>query len=139
MSYHKAILLLGSNKNNPRARIEEAIQKIQVFEIEVVKLTKIIETKPVEFESSFIFCNIAIEIKTVFSPIVLLQKLKSIERDMGRISDSSVTQTYTDRVIDIDIVYYDAICFLSSKLRIPHTKHVFDRDFSKALLHELLL
>lgn len=44
---------------------------------------------------------------------------------------------YTDRIIDIDIVFYDNIKFQGKNLRIPHFKHVNEREFSKKLLTQL--
>lgn len=61
-----------------------------------------------------------------------------IENEMGRTQDSSFSEGYTDRIIDIDIVFYDNIIYESKKLEIPHKKHLFQRDFSKRLLKNLI-
>jgi len=57
---------------------------------------------------------------------------------MGRLTDSSVSKVYTDRIIDIDIVKYDELKFISERLEIPHNKHLFEREFSKILLKEFI-
>ena len=56
---------------------------------------------------------------------------------MGRLCDSSVIGSYTDREIDIDIVTYDNINYHSQKLVIPHKKHLYERLFSIKLLQDL--
>lgn len=137
MSQHIAVLLLGSNKNNPKKQIDKAINKILNSGCQIVNMSKIIETLPVEFESNNIFCNIALEIITTLSPIKLLKTMKLIENEMGRIHDSSYFGEYKDRDIDIDIVFYDQISFSCKKLYIPHAKHAYEREFSQQLLAEL--
>jgi 2-amino-4-hydroxy-6-hydroxymethyldihydropteridine diphosphokinase len=68
---------------------------------------------------------------THLSPIQLLDFVKSIEKEMGRANDSKASGGYSDRVIDIDIVTYNELKFVSERLEIPHKKHLFEREFSK--------
>ena len=134
MSQHEVTLLLGSNLGDPKKNIELALRKIEMSTIEVLRKSEMLITDPVEFVSNNIFCNIAILIKTQFSPVNLLNLIKTIENDMGRKEDSGLTKAYTDRVIDIDIVQYGDIIFDCKHLQIPHHKHLFERDFSQNLL-----
>lgn len=96
-----------------------------------------IETPPIEFGSINIFRNIAISLTTTISPYSFLNAVKSIEKDMGRELDSSAVGGYIDRIIDIDIVTFNNINFESKKLKVPHHKHLYEREFSKALLDSL--
>lgn len=57
---------------------------------------------------------------------------------MGRLTDSTISKVYTDRIIDIDIVKYDELKFVSERLEIPHNKHLFEREFSKILLKDFI-
>ncbi len=134
MSHHLVTLLLGSNLGKQKDNIDLAISRIEEEVGELVGQSEIIYTKPVEFVSNNIFCNIALRIKTQFSPIKLLNLLKKIEVEMGRTDDSLITKGYADRVIDIDIVFYGNMNFSSRRLEIPHSKHVYEREFSKKLL-----
>ncbi len=134
MSHHLVTLLLGSNLGKQKDNIDLAISRIEKEVGELVGQSEIIYTKPVEFVSNNIFCNIALRIKTQFSPIKLLNLLKKIEVEMGRTDDSLITKGYADRVIDIDIVFYGNMNFSSRRLEIPHSKHVYEREFSKKLL-----
>ncbi|MBV2166595.1 MAG: 2-amino-4-hydroxy-6-hydroxymethyldihydropteridine diphosphokinase [Kaistella sp.] len=134
MSQQLVTLLLGSNLDFPERNIETAISKIEKELGNVVGRSEILRTKPVEFVSNNIFCNIALHIKTQFSPIKLLNLIKKIEFEMGRTEDSLITKGYIDRVIDIDIVFYGNLNFNCSRLIIPHEKHVKEREFSKKLL-----
>lgn len=137
MSYYSVTLLLGSNLGDTQKNIESAIMFINSKLGEVILQTPLLYSDPVEFGSTNIFCNIAILIKTEFSPLKLLNMIKEIEREMGRIVDSSVTGTYADRVIDIDIVMFENILYECKTLQIPHQKHLYYRDFSRYLLQTL--
>ena len=137
MSYNNAVLLLGSNINNPENNIQIALKKIESKAGSILKNSELIISEPVEFESYNIFCNIAVQIKTQFSPIVLLGQLKKIEFEMGRTQDSSYFGGYQDRIIDIDIILYNNIKFISKRLVIPHQKNLYERDFAREIINEL--
>jgi 2-amino-4-hydroxy-6-hydroxymethyldihydropteridine diphosphokinase len=134
MSQHEATLLLGSNLGDTKKNIETALHYIEKEFGPILRRSDILLNKPVEFASNNIFCNIAVLIKTQFSPIKLLNFIKKIEFDMGRIEDSSVTNAYLDRIIDIDIVLYGDLKFDCKILNIPHKKHLYEREFSRNLL-----
>lgn len=138
MSQHKVVLLLGSNLGDQKKNVELALQKISEGGNEISQTSEFLITEPVEFVSSNIFCNIASIIFTRLSPIQLLDFVKSIEIEMGRINDSKVSGGYSDRIIDIDIIKYDDLKFKSERLEIPHQKHLFERDFSKILLKDFI-
>lgn len=138
MSQHKVVLLLGSNLGNQKKNIETAIKKIKEGGNEILQISEFLTSDPVEFASSNIFCNIAMIIFTHLSPVQLLDFVKSIEMSMGRINDSKASGGYTDRVIDIDIVTFDELKFVSERLEIPHKKHLFEREFSKILLKDFI-
>lgn len=137
MSQHEVTLLLGSNLGNPKKNVEEALRRIEKEIGTIIKQSEMLFTDPVEFVSNNIFCNIAIVIKTQFSPIKILNTAKLIERDMGRLDDTMISGEYQDRIIDIDIVRFSALQFCCEELIIPHHKHLYERDFSRKLLDVL--
>lgn len=137
MSLHYVVLLLGSNLGDTNSNLNQAIAKIENCLGKIIKTSEMIETKAVDFESINIFRNIAISLTTTISPYSFLNIVKSIEKDMGREIDSSAVGGYIDRIIDIDIVKFNNINFESKKLKIPHHKHLYERDFSKGLLDSL--
>lgn len=138
MSQHKVVLLLGSNLGDQKKNIELALQKISDAGNQISQTSEFLMSDPVEFASSNIFCNIATIIFTHLSPIQLLDCIKNIEVEMGRINDSKVSGGYTDRIIDIDIIKYNELNFTSERLEIPHKKHLFERDFSRILLKDFI-
>ncbi len=137
MSQYKVTLLLGSNINDPKKNIDTAISHIENKIGKILFKSKYLHSKPVEFVSFNIFCNIAMSIITQLSPIELLKTIKEIEQNMGRAYDSEDYGEYKDRIIDIDIVRFENLIFESKKLIVPHKKHIKERDFSKELLINL--
>jgi len=134
---NNVILLLGSNINFPEKNIDRAITLIEEKIGKILAKSSKKVTKPVEFESSNLFCNISILISTELSPVELLYNIKMIEREMGRKEDSSTKKCYEDRIIDIDIVKFGNLKFESKKLKIPHEKHLYERNFSIELIEQL--
>ena len=134
---YNVVLLLVSNLGNSENNILLALSELENRVGKIIKKTKISKTLPVEFDSKNIFCNTAIDVQTIYSPIKLLDEIKKIESEMGRIHDSKFFGEYRDRIIDIDIVSYEGLIFSCDRLEIPHHKHLYDRDFSRKLLDEL--
>jgi 2-amino-4-hydroxy-6-hydroxymethyldihydropteridine diphosphokinase len=60
-----------------------------------------------------------VKVTTTLDPLRLLNRLKSIEQEFGR-TKKSLNQTYEDRVIDIDLIFYNKISFQSTELTLPH-------------------
>lgn len=137
MSQHKVVLLLGSNIGDKKNNIELALEKLTRVG-SILQNSEYLISEPVDFVSSNNFCNIATIIFTHFSPIQLINYIKKIEIEMGRINDSKKSGCYTDRIIDIDIIKYNELKFTSEKLEIPHKKHLFEREFSKILLKDFI-
>lgn len=138
MSQHRVVLLLGSNLGDQKKNLELALQKIRDGGNEISQTSDFLLTDPVEFVSSNIFCNIASVIFTHLSPVQLLDFIKNIEIEMGRIDDSKASGSYSDRIIDIDIIKYNNLIFKSERLEIPHQKHLFEREFSRILLKDFI-
>lgn len=137
MSQHKVVLLLGSNIGDKKNNLDTALEGLKEIG-DILQNSEYLTSNPVEFVSSNNFCNIATIIFTHFSPIQLLNNIKKIEIEMGRVNDSKISGGYTDRIIDIDIIKYNELKFTSERLEIPHKKHLFEREFSKILLKKFI-
>lgn len=116
---HKAYLSLGSNLGNSARNLDVAVQQIGDHCGTVRLQSPMYQTEPWGFSSPNRFANMAIEIDTTLEPLQLLHTTQAIERTMGRVS-KSVKQHYTDRIIDIDILFYDNYTICSEELILPH-------------------
>ena len=126
--FETVYLGLGTNLGNKRENIDLALENIEKQIGNIVSLSALFLSKPQGFESKNIFVNCAIHIETLLTPHELLFETQSIEKEMGRI-DKSDAEGYADRIIDIDILFYNNLVINdNSTLIIPHP-HIEERDF----------
>ena len=114
-----AYLGIGTNLGNRTNNMHSAIGLINERAGHVLACSSFIETEPWGFNSDNIFLNAVIEIETSHSPHELLRITQEIERTMGR-THKSVNGFYSDRVIDIDILFYGSLTVNDEDLTIPH-------------------
>ena len=92
-----------------------------------------LENKAEGFTSENSFLNQKIEIISDFSPFEVLKKVKDIENNMGRTyTQPLINEKYVDRIIDIDILYFNSIIIDSNRLKVPHPQN-YSREFIKSL------
>ncbi len=115
----KAYLSLGSNIGDKKQNIEIAKKHLQNECGNITLVSDYFETEPWGFSSENNFINIALELETKLSPIGLLNKVLNIEREIGRVRKKN-TNKYNDRLIDIDIVFYENEIIKTPDLIIPH-------------------
>jgi len=127
---------VGSNLGNRRANLRLALQKInQIKEVRIIRSSEIIETKPVGGPpGQKMFLNACLKVKTSLSPVVLLNKLKKIERELGR---PARHRRWGPRTIDLDILLYGDKVVDRKDLKIPHPR-LLERDFVIRPLLEIL-
>ena len=114
----KVYLSIGSNKGNRSVLINKAIDKIEKNIGIIISRSSIYQSKSWGFDSND-FYNLSLLIDTDIEPKSLLINLKKIEKSMGR---EDIDGSYSDRFIDIDILFYDNIIIDSEDLKIPHPK-----------------
>lgn len=126
---------LGTNLGDKEANLRTAIYKLQERIGKQVSLSSFYETAPWGFESDHSFLNAAIGLKTSLSPIEILHITQEIEKELGR-TKKSVNGSYSDRLIDIDILLYDTLVLQTPELTIPHPL-MTERDFVMKPLIEI--
>ncbi|MFA5287597.1 MAG: 2-amino-4-hydroxy-6-hydroxymethyldihydropteridine diphosphokinase [Candidatus Omnitrophota bacterium] len=128
-------LALGSNLENRRKNIKNAIRRISLLqETKVLKKSKFIYTDPVDGPiGQPRFLNAALKIRTALSPVSLLKSLKIIENKLGR--EKSVCNG--PRKIDLDILLYADRAIKKKDLIIPHPR-MFMREFVIKPLSEVI-
>ncbi len=117
-------LSLGSNLGDRRARIEEAVRRLDA---EIGRpceaRSTVAETPSWGFDGPD-FLNCVVRYRTAMRPRTLLRICKQIERAMGRRDapeyDAAGRRVYHDRPIDIDILLYGDETVDEPDLKIPH-------------------
>jgi 2-amino-4-hydroxy-6-hydroxymethyldihydropteridine diphosphokinase len=116
---------LGSNVGNRKNFLEAALSQIvEEYKASIIAKSGVKETKAVDYEDQPNFLNQVVKIETELTPLELLETLKKIESDIGRIHRFSKGP----REIDLDILLYDDLITDSDILKIPHPE-IIKRDF----------
>ncbi|MDR0874381.1 MAG: 2-amino-4-hydroxy-6-hydroxymethyldihydropteridine diphosphokinase [Prevotellaceae bacterium] len=124
----------GSNLGNREENIRNAIALISERVGEVVKVSSFYESEAWGYCSENRFLNAAAAIETTLPPEEILSIIKTIEKELGRSDKKS--DTYEDRPIDIDILYYNDWVINTADLIIPHP-HIAERAFVRVPLAEI--
>lgn len=125
---------LGSNLGNKQQNLNLAISELILYAGNILKVSSFYETTPWGFSSENSFLNAVVLLETNYPPLVLLRKTQKIEKRLGRSKKSD--GTYSDRIIDIDILLYDRQVIDLPELKIPHPL-MTERDFVLRPLLEL--
>jgi len=128
----QAFLLLGTNLGDRNKNLLSAMQYIAGDEIEVEQTSSIYETAAWGKTDQQNFLNQVIEISTNLSSTALLEKILTIEKQIGRIRK----EMWGERIIDIDILYYANEVIRSQRLVIPHP-YLHERRFTLEPLREI--
>ncbi len=135
MNTKRVYLGLGTNTGNKNENLTRAIELLSLALGSPVALSGIIESEPWGFESENRFLNCVAAFDTTFSPTLLLDTTEEIERTLGR-TRKSLNGQYSDRIIDIDILFYGNEIIESERLTIPHPL-LHKRDFVLLPLQEI--
>lgn len=107
---------MGSNMGNRMEYLRLATTYLATEQIQVIEESSIYETAPWGSQNQSWFLNVVLEIVTQKSPDELLKTLLSIEESIGRVR----TEKWGERIIDIDILYFDDVVLSTQRLTIPH-------------------
>ncbi len=127
----KAILLLGSNLENPLTQLNTAIERLSELG-NVRGSSSVYITAAWGKTDQADFYNQAVEIEFEMSPSVLMKKIIEIEQLMGR----ERINKWEPRIIDIDIIYIEDLIIEDELLNVPHP-HMQDRMFVLQPIAEL--
>jgi 2-amino-4-hydroxy-6-hydroxymethyldihydropteridine diphosphokinase len=127
----RVYLGLGSNIGNKESNVARALQLLPE-QVTVGEISSIYESEPVGFKDQPWFVNVVCSVYTDLSPRKLLEYLKHIEGQMGRI----MSFKNSPRVIDIDILFYGDQIIDTPELIIPHPR-IAERAFVLQPLSEL--
>ena len=130
----KIVLAFGSNLGDKEEYILAAYRLLEEELGELIKKSSFIETSPWGFESDNSFINSVAVFETQKTPIEALEICNKIEKELGRVREGN---TYQNRTIDIDILFYDDIILNTPELIIPHPL-IQKRDFVLTPLKEIL-
>lgn len=123
---------IGSNLGNRYKNCLRAIELLEKGGVTIRKRSSPYETEPWVVKDQPSFINMAVQIETMLKPNELLRLLKDIEKEIGR-RDSF---HWGPRIIDLDILLFNALVLNEEDLRIPHP-FLHEREFVLKPLSEI--
>lgn len=129
---HTTYLLLGTNLGEKTPNLHQAMTRIKAQIGIVAQASSIYETMPWGIEDQPIFYNQVLKVNTSLGIENLLKTTQGIEQAMGR----QKYRRWGERLIDIDILYYNNTIFESEILVIPHAQ-IANRRFTLVPLVEI--
>jgi len=124
---------LGSNLDDRIGAITSAIQTLdRRHDLRVLRRASLYQTAPMGLADQPAFVNTVVEAITSITPATLLDRVKEIERLLGR----QQRQRWGPREIDIDILLYGDTVVDEPALTIPHPR-LWERLFALSPLAEL--
>jgi len=126
---------LGSNLGNRAGYLLLAVRGMLDAGLDVIRLSSIYETEPVEYENQPAFLNLVAELRgsTLPSPEQMMARLLRIEYALGRTRDIRMGP----RTIDLDLLFFKDQRLETEFLTLPHPR-VALRRFVLVPLNELV-
>jgi 2-amino-4-hydroxy-6-hydroxymethyldihydropteridine diphosphokinase len=132
---HNAYVGLGSNLGNRAGYLLLAVRGMLDAGLDVIRLSSIYETEPVEYEDQPRFLNMVAELRgsTLPTPDQTLARLLRIEYSLGRTRDVRMGP----RTIDLDLLLFKDEVRETEFLTLPHPR-LQSRRFVLVPLNELI-
>jgi 2-amino-4-hydroxy-6-hydroxymethyldihydropteridine diphosphokinase len=111
-------LSLGSNLGDRSANLQRAMKALPEIGARVLRCSSIYETEPVDYLEQPWFLNCVVEAETSLEPRRLLEELQGIERNLG----SKKLVPRGPRLIDLDVLFYEADVIRAAGIEIPHPR-----------------
>jgi 2-amino-4-hydroxy-6-hydroxymethyldihydropteridine diphosphokinase len=109
-------LILGSNVGSRAMYLQAARDKIVESIGPVLRSSSIYQTDPWGYLDQAPFYNQIVQFETILDAVETLKTLLAIEKSIGRIRQGK----WKERIIDIDILYFEDQIINSENLTIPH-------------------
>jgi 2-amino-4-hydroxy-6-hydroxymethyldihydropteridine diphosphokinase len=111
----KVCIALGSNLGDRRENFIRALKKFITFG-KILSIAPLYRSEAYGYKEQPDFFNSVVILETELKPKILLDKLKEIEKTIGR----KQRRRWGPREIDLDIIFYDREVMESKKLTVPH-------------------
>jgi 2-amino-4-hydroxy-6-hydroxymethyldihydropteridine diphosphokinase len=123
------VIALGSNLGDRSYNLRRAIAALPV---RVVRVSAFLETEPVDAPPPM-YLNAVVVGHTTLPPLELLDALLELEKRLGRTRTGRRSEP---RIIDLDLIAYDALRLRTPRLTLPHPR-AHQREFVMAPLRSI--
>ena len=131
----RAYVALGSNLGDRERTLRDAVDALAAEDgVEVVAVSRLVETEPVGFVDQPRFLNGVAALETDRPAGALLELLLDVERRFGRVREGVPAQG--PRTLDLDLLLYGDAAIDEPGLQVPHPR-MHERAFVLEPLAEL--
>ncbi len=133
ISPHRAYIGLGSNLDNPRTRVIQALEALDRLPLTcLAKASRLYLSRPVGPQDQPDFINAVAALHTRLSPLALLDQLQALEQQHRR----RRMRHWGPRTLDLDLLLFDTQELALPRLCVPHP-HIQQRGFVLLPLQEI--
>ncbi|MDN5200842.1 2-amino-4-hydroxy-6-hydroxymethyldihydropteridine diphosphokinase [Fulvivirgaceae bacterium BMA10] len=125
-------LLLGTNQGDKPANIKHCLMLIERYLGPITKKSSLYRTDAWGGITKDYFLNMVVCVNTEVTPHLILDQIKKIEGDIGRVR----FEKWGDRIIDVDLLYYYDEVIITEDLQVPHPE-IQNRLFTLVPLVEI--
>ena len=113
---------LGSNLGDRRAQLQAAADALPAHGVRVTGSSSLYETDPVgDVLDQPDFLNACLRVETALGPEALLDAVKAVERELGRVQAGEAGYVrHGPRPIDVDVLLLGDRVLRSDRLELPH-------------------
>jgi len=114
---HRVLVGLGSNVGDRLGFLQKAVRELERTPgITLTSISSVYETEPVGKKNQPQFLNAAVELSCSVSASQIYERMKKIERIIGR----TPTERWGPREIDLDLLYFDDEVIQGPTFIVPH-------------------
>ncbi|MFQ5488445.1 MAG: 2-amino-4-hydroxy-6-hydroxymethyldihydropteridine diphosphokinase [Gammaproteobacteria bacterium] len=133
-AFSRAYIGLGSNLQDPRTQVEQGLAALaRLPESRCVACSALYGSRPLGPLPQPDYVNAVAALDTRLPPHALLDCLQALEERQGRVRDGV---RWGPRVLDLDLLLYDALILDDPRLILPHPG-LSQRDFVLYPLYEI--
>ncbi len=123
MPARTGLLGLGSNLGDRRAQLQGAVDALPTAGVEVCASSSVYDTDPVgDLPDQPSFLNACLRVRTAHEPLELLDAVKGLERELGRVDRGPTHPRHGPRAIDIDILLLGEVELRHERMTLPHAQ-----------------
>ncbi|MBS1646776.1 MAG: 2-amino-4-hydroxy-6-hydroxymethyldihydropteridine diphosphokinase [Bacteroidetes bacterium] len=119
---HTVFICLGANIGDCVTTFEKAKKSIEGSIGTIKKISSLYQTQAWGMERAPDFFNQVLELQTTLTAPKLMEVLLQIESQLGRKRTNEPEAAYQNRVLDIDLLFFDTEIIQSPLLEVPHPK-----------------
>ena len=117
---HTVFISVGANLGAKMANCRYGIARLtDLSDVADCVTSPFYRTSPVDYVDQDWFVNAALRLTTTLAPLELLDHIAVIQKQAGRNADKI---RFGPRILDLDIIFYDAQVIRSPRLEIPHPR-----------------